>query len=165
MEGKYNEVEQLFIREILDQHGEYLTDLFVYSVEAKKLVDTGELLSGISYKVSKRGNNFVLEFTFPEYGRQIEIRYFKSKNSQKLKPINTNRMLWNIRSKTSRKPKTKDPRWYSRNLYGAQNTLIGRLGSEYTKDEIARLKGIIEDSKTRGTYAQLLNRSVTTNAI
>jgi len=165
MEAKYNELEQLFIKEILDQHGEYLTDLFVYSIEAKKLINEGELIDGISYKVEKRGNNFVLAFTFPEYGRQIEIRYFKSKNSQKLKPINTNRMLWNIRGKQQRKPKAKDTRWYSRNLYGAQNTLIGRLGSEFTKDEIARLKGIIEDSKTRGTYAQLLNRSVTTNAI
>ncbi|MCX6232749.1 MAG: hypothetical protein NTZ33_14520 [Bacteroidetes bacterium] len=165
MEGKYNEVEQLFIKEILDQHGEYLTDLFVTAIEAKKLVNTGELLAGISYRVEKRGNNFILSFTFPEYGRQIEIRYHKSKNAQKLKPINTNRLLWNIRSKTDKSAKNKDARWYAKNLYGAQNTLIGRLGVEYTKDEILRLKNIIADSKTRGTYVQLLDRSVTTTAL
>lgn len=165
MESKYNEVEQLFIQEILDQHGEYLTDLFVNSIQIKKNINTGELLAGISYRVRKERNNFILSFTFPEYGRQIEIAYHKSKNSRKFAAVNTNRLLWNIRSNKDKTKKRKDTLWYSKNLYGAQNTLIGRLGSEFTKDEIMRLKAIIEDSKTRGKYSSLLNPNSTTSAL
>lgn len=160
MDGKYNDVEQLFIKEILDQHGEFLTDLFIQSIEAKKLEDTGSLLGAISYRVLKMGNSFVLRFSFPDYGRFIEIRYHKSKNSLKLLRKNTNRQLWNIRGKNT-SSKKKDTRWYTRNVYGSQNTLISRLGTEFTKDEIMRLKNIISEAQTRGTYASLLSASGT----
>jgi hypothetical protein len=161
MESKYNDVEQLFIKEILDQHGEFLTDLFVDSIQSKKLEDTGTLLNAISYKVEKRGNNFVLNFQFPDYGRFVEIRFHKSKNTQKLLQLNTNRKLWNIRGKDKPKKKSKDARWYTKNVYGSQNKLISRLGTEFTEQEITRLKNIIAESQRKGTYASLLAGSNT----
>lgn len=149
-DSKYNEVEQLFIREILDQHGEYLADLLTESIDEKNLIIEGELIDSIRYKVSMRGNSPVLSFSFLSHGRFIEINYFKKKseNTKRRFDTNTNRDIWNIREKQSKK-KNKDTRWYTRNVYGSQNRLIGMLGSEFTKQEIARLKNIIELQKQR----------------
>nr|NQU91804.1 hypothetical protein [Bacteroidota bacterium] len=47
MDGKYNELELLFIREVLDQHGEYLTDLLQDEVIRKRLRISDELLESL----------------------------------------------------------------------------------------------------------------------
>ncbi len=160
-----DDTKQLFIKEILEEHGQFLHGLFVDSLKEKSIEDTGTLMNSISYKIKRRGNNFVLNFTFPGYGRALEIKYYKSKNSQKIPTINTNRLLWNIRSKNDmdsakiqRKKNNakRDLRWYSKNLYGSQNRLIGHLGSGYIEDEIKRLKGLLEEAKANGTYSQIL---------
>jgi len=154
MEGKYNEIELLFIREILDQHGEYLFDLLSEGIESKALIKEGVLLDSLHYKVSMRGNNPVLSYYFVSHGRFIEIRYFKkSQNTRQWKTVNTEKELWKIRSKEdrlSRKKKKKDTNWYTRNVYGSQNRLIGRIGSEFTTEEITRLKNILSLQKDRG---------------
>lgn len=147
MEGKYNEVELLFIQEVLDQHGEFLTDLFVDDILAKKLrrSEANTLAERIEYRVSKYGINPVLLFDFPGYGRVIEIRYHqKSINSNLLDASRTNVDIWNIKKQKKRK---KDTRWYARNLYGSVNRLLGILGSEYTEYERQRLKNILDKQK------------------
>ena len=68
MEGKYNDNELLFIREVLDQHGEYLADLFIASIEKKHLRVTDDLLNSIEYKVTNFGIDPVLTFSFFGYG-------------------------------------------------------------------------------------------------
>jgi hypothetical protein len=150
MEGKYNEIELLFIREILDQHGEYLVDLLVENIESKGLIKEGNLLESLNYKVIMQGNNPVLQFSFYSYGRAIEIQYFKkSTNTRRWQQVNTNQLIWGMRKNQARKKK-KDTTWYSKTVYGSINRLIGRLGSEFTENEIQRLKGIIEEQKKRG---------------
>ena len=41
--AKYNDTEQLFIREMLDMHGEYIMDLMIASIEKKDIIDEGNL--------------------------------------------------------------------------------------------------------------------------
>jgi len=55
MDGKYNELELLFIREVLDQHGEYLADLLQDEIIRKRLRISDELLESISYRVLSYG--------------------------------------------------------------------------------------------------------------
>jgi len=57
MDGKYNELELLFIREVLDQHGEYLADLLQDEIIRKRLRISDELLESISYRVLSYGIN------------------------------------------------------------------------------------------------------------
>ena len=109
-------------------------------------------MSSITYKVERRGNNFVLSFTFPGYGRALEIRYYKSKNSQMLKTARSNRSLLTKKAKN----KKRDYRWYSRNLYGSQNRLIGRASYRLVEEEILRLKQVLIEAKLEGTYSKIL---------
>ena len=133
-----NDIEDLFVREILDTHGEYIVDLLQDSIEEKKLRITDELLESLDYKVVKRGGDYVLQISFLSYGRAVEIQYFKSKRVRR-----ENRE--NNKSTDFRRAKKKDTRFYARNVYGSINRLLGRMSSEYGDQEIARLKGILEN--------------------
>ena len=136
--SQLNDTEDLFVREILDTHGEYIVDLLQDSIEQKNLRITDDLLDSLNYKVEKQGSDYVLSISFLLYGRAIEIHFFKSKllrRDQKDK---------NEISKI-RRAKRKDTRFYAKNVYGSINRLLGRLSSEYTNQEIARLKGILQN--------------------
>ena len=147
-EGKYNELELAFIEEVLDQHGEYLADLLIDDIQDKKLIDKENLMSGIDYRVSKYGIDPVLLFSFPAYGRFIEINFHKkSQNENIWDSKQANRDILGLRSNRKRKKK-KDTRWYARNVYGSINRLLGVLGSEFTEHEKARLQRILDRQKS-----------------
>ena len=139
--AELNDIEDLFVREILDTHGEYIVDLLQDSIEEKKLRITDELLESLDYKVVKRGGDYVLQISFLSYGRAVEIQYFKSKRIRR-----ENRE--NNKSTDFRRAKKKDTRFYAKNVYGSINRLLGRMSSEYGDQEIARLKGILENRIT-----------------
>jgi len=151
LKGRFNEVELLFISEQLDMHGEYLTDLFVDSIESKSLRNTDQLIDSIEYKHEMRGNNPTLVFSFPSHGRLIEINFHKKLQSRSIaEAVDTDALLYNIRKRKQSKRKKKDTRWYTRNVYGSLNRLLARLASEYSDAEIARLISIIEHSGKQG---------------
>ena len=139
--AELNDIEDLFVREILDTHGEYIVDLLQDSIEEKKLRITDELLESLDYKVVKREGDYVLQISFLSYGRAVEIQYFKSKRVRR-----ENRE--NNKSTDFRRAKKKDTRFYAKNVYGSINRLLGRMSSEYSDQEIARLKGILENRIT-----------------
>lgn len=144
------DIEQLFIREILDQHGEYLFDLLTGQIEDKNLIKEGELLDSLRYQVRMEGDSPVLSISFYSYGRVIEINYYKkSSNTRKWQAVNTNKLLWGVRENSKLKKK-KDTAWYTRSVYGSLNRLIGRLSTEFTEQEIARLKNILSLQQQQG---------------
>ena len=147
-----SDTEQLFLIEILQDHGMFLHGLFVDGLKNAEIKPSGILMSSITYKVDRRGNNFVLSFTFPGYGRALEIRYYKSKNSQLANTIKSNRSLLTKKVKN----KKRDYRWYSKNLYGSQNRLIGRASYRLVEEEILRLKQALIEAKLDGTYSKIL---------
>ncbi len=148
MEGKYNDNELLFIQEVLDQHGEYLGDLFRSEIEKKKLKVTGDLLNSIEYKVTNFGIDPVLTFSFFSYGRAIEIRWYQRSNNTKKWVTDTNKEVWGINAGKHKRRK-KNTVWYAKNLYGSINRLLTILASEYDEHEKARLKGILDHQKIR----------------
>ena len=144
MAGKYNDIELTWIKETLDQHGEFLIDLLQESIEGKDLIKTGDLENSLDYSTSMQGNNPKLSVSFMSYGRAIEINYHKkSKNTQKFLKPNTNAIIWGIRERTKNKKK-KNTNWYARTAYGSLNRLIAIIMYELGDQEIARIKGILE---------------------
>lgn len=146
MKGKYSDEEILFIKEILDQHGEYLTDILVDDLKKKKLKYKGKLLSqfedSIPYSVNQSGINPKLLFSFFGYGRAIEINYHKSKNAKK---FSSSKDIWGVKKRKRRK----NTKWYTHNVMGSLNRLLGVLGSEYSEHERKRLKNILDNQKAR----------------
>ena len=136
-----NDIEDLFVREVLDTHGEYIVDLLQESIEDKKLRIDDYLLESLDYKVIKSGSNYVLQISFLSYGRAVEIQYFKSK---RLRRENNDRN----KSADFRRAKKKDTRFYAKNVYGSINRLLGRMSSDYSDQEIARLKDILQNRIT-----------------
>ena len=134
-----NEVEKLFVMEVLDTHGEYIIDLLSGSIEDLNLRITDELLQSLNYKVEQRGSDYVLSVSFLSYGRAIEIALFKSKRLRRETKAGKNE------AKRLRRAQHKDTRFYAKNVYGSINRLLGRMSSEYGDAEIARLKGILEN--------------------
>lgn len=146
--GRFDEIETMFIREQLDLHGEFLSDLFVKRIGNKKLRDSDELIDNITYKVQKSGNSPVLAFSFPDHGRFIEINFHKKKGPRSIaEAIDTDQLLYNIQRRKKAQKKKKDTRWYTHNVYGSLNRLLERLASEYSEVEIARLKNILQLSQ------------------
>lgn len=152
MEGRFSELELLFIAETLDQHGEFLTDLLVDAIESKTLIsddDKQHLIDSISYKTEKYGINPALVLDFPNYGRFIEINYHKRRqNAAILDDESVNHLVWSNRSNRKKSAKKKkDTRWYAKNVYGSLNRLIGILMYEFTDEERARLTHILENNQ------------------
>lgn len=132
-----SDVESLFVNEILDQHGEYVIQLLTSSIIKNKIRVTDELLSSLAYKIDTIDNGFKLSISFLDYGRFVEIQMFKSKKIRRQQNQDKNE------SKRLRRAKVKDTRFYTKNVYGSINHLLGRLSSEYSDIEIARLKSVI----------------------
>lgn len=139
------EIKVLFIREILDQHAEFLIDLFSETLEANKIYKSGELLDGINYQIRTFSDSTDLLISFPSYGRFIEIRYNRIKNKKNVFHVDTNRELFGVKSNAFA---PKNVNWYSRNAYGSINRLISMLSYEFSDQEISRLKGILSNTKT-----------------
>ena len=136
MSDQTEKIKQLFIEETLNQHSEELTDLFVDSINRKKLIESEHLLKtfqGDPWKVYSKGSTSILSLKFANYGRFIEI-------NQK-KKIKTESTKANGKKFTK---KRKNTSWYTRNVYGSQNLLIGRLMWGLSDIEMDRLKKILK---------------------
>lgn len=143
--AQFNDIELLFIEEVLDQWGnEDLVETLYDSVVSKKLRDSDELLDSLQAKVGKEGNNPKLTVKFMSYGRALEIRFKRKKE----KDVNTNVLLFGAKENKPNK-RRKNADWYSKNAYGLLNKLISRLSYEYSDEEVKRLKGILEHQKQR----------------
>jgi adenylate cyclase len=137
------DIEYLFQEEVLSQHGEYLIDLLVETLQEKNIRVTDELMDVLNYTNFKEGINRGLRVNFFTYGRFIEIRKHK-KRGRNLMDTNTNSLLWGIKENRT-KPRSKDTDWYSKNAYGTLNRLISVLMYELSDQEVARIKGILEN--------------------
>jgi len=138
----YSELELLFIKEQLWLHSEELTELFERDIQRKNLIRDENLLNtftdGSNYRVFERSGRVYLTLAFPIYSRFIEINYHKKIKQE------TNNIA---EKKFGTKKKKKDTQWYSRNMYGSQNLLIGRLMWGLSDIERERLKNILEREK------------------
>jgi len=141
MEEVSKDIEMLYIQEVLDQHGEYLCDLFVDDIEDKGLIETEKLIRSVEdYKVTNEGLYKKLVHKFYGYGRALEIRYHRAKREGKWE-TNTNVAVWGHRQNKKRR---KNTQWYSKNVYGSLNRLISIIQNELTEEETKRLKGILQ---------------------
>ena len=187
------DIERKYIEQQLDLHGEYLTNLFIDAIIRGDVRKTEYLLSyfesGSKWTVEQRLGLPVLLFSFPNYGRFVEIKEYQKKGvkgkmkgfmthkvdsmallygitsqPKKLKakerkiklrkqsksglvmPVNSNEgwgnsttprekfIVTRTKDKTLKKEwndnkasSKKNAKWYARNVYGAQNKLIGKL--------------------------------------
>ena len=144
MDGKFDEVELLFIERTLELHGEMLSDLLRDQIEQKHLIKSEDLLNSIDFQVSKYGIDPVLLINFFAYGRFIEIDYFKrSQNSKLLATRKVNLLLFDRRENRKRTRK-KDTRWYAKTAYGSINHLIAVLSNDFSDAERDKLKQILQ---------------------
>jgi len=144
MDGKYDEIELLFIERTLELHGERVCDLLREQIADKNLIKSEDLLNSIDFTVSKYGIDPVLLISFFSYGRAIEINWFKkSQNTRVFAKPNTNVMLWGMRENRKRTRK-KDTRWYAKTVYGSINHLLSVLSTDFSDEEKNRLKQILE---------------------
>lgn len=136
------DIEFLWQEEVLSQHGEFLIDLFVDTIEEKNIRVSDELMDSLNYSAFREGEDRGLRINFFDYGRFIEIRKHKKRNRM---DTNTNQLLWGAKDNSMKKKPAKDVDWYSRNAYGSLNRLIAIVMYELTDQEIDRLKGIIQN--------------------
>ena len=150
----YTEAELFFIKEELDEHGSEVATLLSNSIESLGLVDSGELLDSIQYTVTSRNGNGCLSILFETYGRFIEIAFYRKRKSV-WQIVDARKVLWGIKTKEARKPKRKDTRFYTKNVYGSLNRLIGRISYAASDDIMQRIKDYIQQNPNynyRSTY-------------
>jgi len=154
MDKRFSDIEHNFIKWQLQNHGKYVLKIIRESIEELDLKDTGDLYSSLNYNVraNESRSEYVLEISFLGYGRAIEIQYFKSGRLRRELRADGRQPKYQRRdtrtkgqqSKDMRRAKRKDTRFYSKNVYGSINRLIGRLGSEYTEEIKNDIKNYLE---------------------
>jgi len=138
-----DQIESAFIGNELRIHAEYLSELFIQAIQKKQLIKSEGLLSAFTSSnpsnVREIGSSgvWILEFKFPDHGRLVEIQQKKKKRSF-LTEKDARELVWGI-SSDKKKKKGKNADWYTRNVYGAQNKLIGRLMYGLTDIERERI--------------------------
>lgn len=138
-EVNYKEIE-LFIKEELSQHGEWLVDRFIEALEKNGNVDTGQLVESFDYDTSKGSDGSLsLVVSFNTYGRLMEVA--GRRRRQRLKE-NRNRDTW---GKKNHRPKK--VQWYNKNRYAGYGRLIRRLAAGMSDDELRRIRGILQRAK------------------
>ena len=131
---------RLHFEETLSLHGEMLADVFTEQIERKRLIQSGELLDSISYRV-ERGEDPMLEFSFMTYGRAIDRLGYRRNRHE----VNINSEVWGIKENRMKKSNF---RWYAALMYSGLYKLIARLSYGLGEDEVKRLKGILENRIT-----------------
>jgi len=129
------DIELQFMRNLLQQHGEHLQGLLKEDIDSKKLKITKDLIESFSYSQDDGALGPKLNLSFLGYGRAIEIAWHKrSRNTKEL----VSKTVWGI--KENRPKKQKNTRWYSRNVYGSLNRLIGMVMYELDDATVAHIK-------------------------
>ena len=137
----YKEID-LWVREELSQHGEWLVDRFIEALERGGNVDTGALAESFDYSTGTEGGAQVLTVSFLTYGRLAEIRSRRSRTVPDASPSGKNRSAW---AKKNHRPKR--VQWYNKNRYAGYGRLIRRLTAGMSDAELQRIRGILEQAK------------------
>jgi len=125
-------LEFRFVQASLKKYGFELRNLMIQDIDDKNLINESVLMHGINFEVKRAGYmGGSLKFTFPSYGRFIEINYFKRRNTS-ISSIR-NEAIHSIYGIRKRKPKKKDTRFYTHNVFGLLNDLIGELMYGFTE--------------------------------
>lgn len=136
----YKEID-LWVREELSQHGEWLIDRFVEALERGKNVVSGDLLDSFDYKTGQgAGGSQQLTVSFLTYGRLAEVASRRRKQQTALAKKNGD--VW---GKKNHKPKK--VQWYNRNRYAGYGRLIRRLTAGMSDAELQRIRGILNQAK------------------
>ena len=130
----------LFIEEALSLHGEWLSDILVEAIEKNRLRRTDALLDSINYSSFKENGNPGLRFSFFGYGRAVDISGYKRNKHE----VDTIRDIWGVKENQLKKS---GKRWYAKNMYAGYYKLVSKIMYGLGEQEIARLKGILENRK------------------
>lgn len=136
----YQELD-LWIREELSQHGEWLVDRFVEALERGGHVDSGALADSFDYRTTTEQGAQVLEVSFLTYGRLAEVRSRHTRSAERFSSSG-NHAAWG-----SRNHRPKRMQWYNKNRYAGYGRLIRRLTAGMSDAELKRIRGILERAK------------------
>ncbi len=141
MNYELKEIE-LFIREELSQHGEWLIDRFIDALERGGHVLSGDLIDSFDYGTTSTGTDGGVEMTisFPTYGRLTEIMARRRKRNR---TADSNRS----QAFSSRNHRPKKVEWYNRNRYAGYGRLIRRIAAGMSEQELQRIRGILNEAK------------------
>ena len=134
----YKEID-LWVREELSQHGEWLVDRFIEALEKGGHVDTGALVESFDYQTGTEQGAQTLTVSFNTYGRMMEVAARRRK--QHLKE-SQNQKVW---AKKNHRPKR--VQWYNKNRYAGYGRLIRRLTAGMSDAELQRIRSILEQAK------------------
>jgi hypothetical protein len=135
----YKEID-LFVREELSQHGEWLVDRFVEALEKGGHMVSGDLIDSFDYRTGSEGGVQTLTVSFFTYGRITEAAARKRKQKQAW--AKKNGEIW---GKKNHRPKK--VQWYNKNRYGGYGRLIRRLTAGMSDAELQRIRGILNQAK------------------
>jgi len=133
----YKEID-LWVREELSQHGEWLIDRFVEALERGKV--GGDLLDSFDYKTGQGADGSQqLTVSFLTYGRLAEV--MSSRRKKRLKE-QQNHDVWGRKNHRPKKVQ-----WYNKNRYAGYGRLIRRLTAGMSDHELQRIRGILAEAK------------------
>ena len=138
-EISYKEID-LWVREELSQHGEWLVDRFIEALEKGGHVVSGDLIDSFDYRTASEGGAQTLTVSFLTYGRLMEATARKRK--QKAAFAKKNGEVW-----AKQNHKSKKIQWYNKNRYAGYGRLIRRLTAGMSDHELQRIRGILNRAK------------------
>jgi len=146
----YREID-LWVREELSQHGEWLVDRFIEAIERGGNVDTGALVESFDYSTSSSQGSQTLTVSFNLYGRLAEVRSRRTRSATTPgeSSLGKNRSAW---ARKNHHPKR--VQWYNRNRYAGYSRLIRRLTAGMSDAELTRIRSILLQAKVDFTASK-----------
>ena len=166
-----NEIKELFIRDELAKHGEWLEKVFVDTLEKYHHNVTMKLTDSIYRRTEYIPYGYRLNFWFLDYGRFFDIEAYRKEIFNKKHNYfddNINKVLWGVsENKKKKRVKLKNPfyvndgsplgkdgnkntkyiakqnKWYARTMYGRIGELCASIMYGLTENEYERLKLIV----------------------
>lgn len=140
MESKASDdVKLVFIREALEEHGQWLRDLLAEEVEKKRLVQSGELAASVATAPVGDDRAPGVGFAFATHGRFVDINAYKVNRHK----VDAKEIAWGMKANKVNRKGAK-VKWYAKNQYQGYYKLVSKIMYGLSEHEIERIKKTLQ---------------------
>lgn len=139
-----------FVRETLQEHGQWLSKQFVRNLERNQNIKSGNLKREMAaFTLLKEGEHGMeVKYDVPVYGRLFEIRGKKIKKNRNALRREAKMNGQQLSKRLNRKLKRTD--WYAKTMYSGLGRLVAILCAGFSEEQMERIKcaldGVNEDT-------------------
>ena len=154
-----NSILNEFVRQTLQEHGQWLSKRFVANLERNQNIKSSHLKSEMAaFTLLKEGEHGMeVKYNVPLYGRLFEIRGRQAKKNRAAMRREAKQNGETLSSRANRK--LKPTAWYAKTMYSGLGRLVAILSAGFSEEQMERIKCALDgvNPDTGGGTQRLIN--------